>query len=130
MPPSIPRNPLIAKTLYLGHKIEQFGSGLKRVASLCNDAEVPYEFTNLAEGFRVTLRRGSVIHSGKNVTTDVTLNSTEMAAPALLMQNPHQMRQELADKISTSTRTIQRALNTLTAKGYIHREGNKPTPHG
>lgn len=126
--PSLPRNPLIAKTLYLGHKIEQFGSGLKRVAVLCDDADIAYEFTNLDVGFTVTLMRGPVERIDADVAIEITLNSTEMAVLALLSQNPQQTRQELAEKISRTTRTVQRALNTLVAKGYVRREGSKAHP--
>ncbi|MFG6286094.1 RNA-binding domain-containing protein [Actinotignum schaalii] len=126
--PSLPRNPLIAKTLYLGRKIEQFGSGLKRVASLCDDVDVPYEFTNLDVGFMVALMRGTDDRNGTGIAIDVTLNSTEMAVLALLTQSPQQTRQELAEKISKTARTVQRALNTLAMKGYIRREGSKANP--
>lgn len=126
--PAMPRNPLIAKTLYLGHRIEQFGSGLKRVAALCNDADVTYSFDDYETSFMVTLERRSDKKVTTDVTTDVTLSSTETAVLALLTQNPRQTRQEMADKISKTTRTVQRALNTLTAKGYIRREGSRATP--
>ncbi len=124
----MPRNPLIAKTLYLGHRIEQFGSGLKRVAALCNDADVTYSFDDYETSFMVTLERRSDKKVTTDVTTDVTLSSTETAVLALLTQNPRQTRQEMADKISKTTRTVHRALNTLTAKGYIRREGSRATP--
>lgn len=126
--PSLPRNLIIAKILYLGRKIEQFGSGFKRIASLCDDANVPYQFTNYDVGFLATLVRPSDNNVTRDIGVDVTLNATEMAVLTLLSQNPRQTRRELAEQISKTTRTIQRALNALTAKGYIRRKGNKSDP--
>lgn len=146
--PSVPRNPLVAKALYLGHKIEQFGSGIKRSAQLCEDAEVRFAFTDMETGFMATLYRGQGHHpvgtaegeintnqpQSRSVTyapgdIDISLNSTEMAILALLHQDSTQTRQALAEKISKTTRTVQRALNTLAAKGYIQREGSKNNPN-
>lgn len=38
------RNVSIAKILYLNNSIEQFGSGFKRISSLCKDAGVKYSY--------------------------------------------------------------------------------------
>ena len=63
-----------------------------------------------------------------NVTLDVTLNGTEMAVLAILKQKPDSSREEVADKISKTVRTVQRALDSLRDKGYIQRIGSKQTP--
>ena len=38
------RNDTISKMLYLCKRIEQFGSGFKRIDSLCKDAKVKYKY--------------------------------------------------------------------------------------
>lgn len=46
----IRRNPMIARTLYYSKDIESFGTGLKRIAEVCDAAGVRYEFQKLKEG--------------------------------------------------------------------------------
>ena len=71
----------------------------------------------------------SKIHSDiPGVTLDVTLNGTEMTVLTILKQKPDSSREEMADKISKTTRTVQRALDSLREKGYIRRIGPKQTP--
>ena len=54
-----------------------------------------------------------------NVTLDVTLNGTEMTVLAILRQKPDSSRNEIADKILKTVRTMQRALDSLKEKEYI-----------
>lgn len=82
----------------------------------------------------------NTVKSGKNlplphrqsdipsVTLDVALNGTEMAVLAILKQKPDSSRGEIADKISKTVRTVQRALDSLRDKGYIQRVGSKQEP--
>jgi len=58
----------------------------------------------------------------------VTLNGTEMAVLAILKQKPDSSRGEIAEKISKTVRTVQRALDSLRDKGYIQRVGSKQDP--
>ena len=44
---------------------------------------------------------------------------------AILKQNPEISREEIAERVSKTVRTVQRALVTLTEKGYIKRVGAK-----
>lgn len=62
-----------------------------------------------------------------SVTLDVTLNGTEMMVLTILRQKPDSSRDEIANKISKTSRTVQRALDTLREKGYIQRIGSKQT---
>ena len=55
----------------------------------------------------------------------VTLNGTEMSVLAILRQKPDSSRNEIADKISKTVRTVQRALDSLREKGDIQRIGSK-----
>jgi len=42
---------------------------------------------------------------------------------------PDSSRSEIADKISKTVRTVQRALDSLRDKGYIQRVGSKQEPY-
>ena len=119
------RNAIISKILYLNKSIEQFGSGFKRVDSLCRDAEIRYSYEMLEHGFKFILYRPQYKSDIYNVTLDVTLNGTEMSVLAILRQKPDSSRNEIAEKISKTVRTVQRALDSLREKGYIRRVGSK-----
>ena len=54
---SMPRNPLIAETLYKSKEIEKWGSGLKRIYDECKANKVRVEFEVLKSGFLVTFYR-------------------------------------------------------------------------
>ncbi|MBO4457425.1 MAG: winged helix-turn-helix transcriptional regulator [Butyrivibrio sp.] len=126
------RNPMISKILFLNKSIEKFGSGFKRIDSLCKDAGVEYSYVSGENGFKFVIKRNPV--SGiTNVTTDVTtnvtsesdLNNTEKTILAILRVRPDASRDELAEKTFKTVRTVQRTLNSLREKGYIEREGAK-----
>ena len=125
---SVIRNATIAKILYLNKSIEQFGSGFKRVGSLCKDAGVRFSYESDELGFKFILYRPQLQSDIPSVTLDVTLNGTEMAVLAILKQKPDSSRSEIADKISKTVRTVQRALDSLRDKGYIQRIGSKQDP--
>ena len=55
--PSIPRNPLIAETLFRSEDIEKWGSGLRRISGECRKAGVKVEFIRNKSGFTVTFFR-------------------------------------------------------------------------
>ena len=79
-------------------------------------------------GFKFILYRPRLQSDIRNATLDVTLNGTEMAVLAILKQKPNSTRDEIADKISKTVRTVQRALDALRDKGYIRRVGSKQEP--
>lgn len=45
------RNPTIARMLYLSETIEEFGSGFRRINSICNDYGVKYSYEMINGGF-------------------------------------------------------------------------------
>lgn len=54
---SIPRNPLIANTLYLSKDIEKWGSGFRRITEVCAKADVKVKFEIRKNGFMVIFHR-------------------------------------------------------------------------
>lgn len=125
---SVIRNALISKILYLNKSIEQFGSGFKRINSVCKDAGVRFSYESDTNGFKFILYRPQIQSDISNITLDVTLSGTEMAVLAILKQKPDSSRSEIAEKISKTVRTVQRALDSLRDKGYIQRVGSKQEP--
>lgn len=128
------RNEKIAKLLFLSKSIEQFGSGFKRINSLCKDAKIKFSYESDEAGFTFIIHRNKVgeISPSKtnvtvNVTENVTLNKMEKLVYQLLSSNPQYTREELAEKTSKTVRTIQRTLNSLRDKEYISRIGSDKT---
>jgi len=123
------RNPIIAKILFISKSIEQFGSGFKRIDSLCKDAGIKYAYERSNNGFKFIIYRPKSISDKTDVTYSVTygedLNKTERAVLAVLRQNSEISREEIADKVSKTVRTVQRALDVLAEKEYIRRVGAK-----
>ena len=123
------RNPAISKILFLNHSIEKFGSGFKRIDSLCKEAGIKYSYENGQNGFKFIIKRNPITSDTANVTINVTsikdLTLTEKTILAILKTKPDASRAELAEKASKTIRTVQRTLNSLRDKGYIEREGAK-----
>lgn len=124
---SVLRNELIGKTMYISKRIEEFGSGLKRVDSLCKDSGIKYKFENSELGFKAVIYRPVQQNVTINVPINVTLNNTEISVLSLLAKNPDINRDELAAKISKTSRTVQRTLDSLREKGLIERTGSRKT---
>ena len=91
---------------YLSKYIEQFGSGFKRIHSLCTDTGIKYSYENGKNGFKFVFYRPQLQSDMINVTLDVILNGTEKAVLAILKQKPDSSREEVADKISKTVRTV------------------------
>ena len=124
---SIIRNELIARVLYLCHDIESFGSGFKRVYSLCNQNGVECSYEKTPIGFSFVFLRNdpnattNVPKNDKNVP--IVLSKTEKAVYELLKVQPNLTREELSIEISKTVKTVQRALDGLKTKGLISRVG-------
>lgn len=124
---SIIRNELIAKVLYLCHDIESFGSGFKRVYTLCNQNGVECSYEKTPIGFSFVFLRNdpnakiNVPKNDKNVP--IVLSKTEKAVYELLKVQPNLTREELSIEISKTVKTVQRALDGLKTKGLISRVG-------
>ena len=54
---SIPRNPLVAETLYRSKDIKKWRSGLRRINEECKEAGVKVDFEKIKSGFVVTFYR-------------------------------------------------------------------------
>lgn len=124
---SIIRNELIAKVLYLCHDIESFGSGFKRVYSLCIQNGVGCSYEKTPIGFSFIFLRNDP-NATTNVPKDdkdvpIVLSKTEKAVYDLLKVQPNLTREELSIEISKTVKTVQRALDGLKNKGLISRVG-------
>ena len=94
------------------------------------DENVTYEPKN------VTYQDENVTYEPKNVTSNVTSNTenvtsydnlskNEMEVLMILMEQERLSREEIAERMLKTVRTVQRSLNSLREKGYIQRIGAK-----
>ena len=122
------RNETISKILYMNKSIEQFGSGFKRIDSLCKDAKIKYSYeaTDIGFTFIIYRKTNNIITSNKVIkdNSNLKLTKTEKLILSLLEINPNYTRDELAEEISKTVRTVQRGLDSLRDKGLIVREGS------
>jgi len=97
---SMPRNPLIANTLYLSKDIEKWGSGFKRIVDECKLNDIKVAFKMKRSGFTVVFYRKTdeelydltqinnqtenVALNDKNVAKNVALNDKNVAIDEIL----------------------------------------------
>ena len=60
-----------------------------------------------------------------NVSLNVGLNKTKKKIIGILLENPNSTSAELSEQIEVTTRTIERAFNSLQEKNIIKRIGSK-----
>lgn len=119
---SYKRNPLILDILFRSKDVEKSGTGFKRVASLCNTANIKWTYRKEAYGFYFTFLRSVQTNVQTNITKE-KLTSEEQNMVDILSSNEKISKTEIAKKIGKSERTVQRTISSLTKKGYVVRIG-------
>ena len=122
------RNLLIFGLFARMHLVEQVDSRIGRIQNLMKDAGLP-DPTFQKEGiFTVTLYRPSNV--SEKTTTKSREKSSEKGSEKssekiieLLEKNPEITIAEIAEKVSKSTRAVEKQLANLKKQGKIEREG-------
>lgn len=151
---SMPRNPLIANTLYLSKDIEKWGSGFKRITDECKAANVTVEFKIKKSGFtvifyrknddelydltqndkNVALNDKNVALNDKNVALNVELKLKEQYPNLrkayidiikIITENKDITQNEIADKLNKDRNSIYRNTKKLRDMGILERLGSK-----
>jgi ATP-dependent DNA helicase RecG len=114
---------MIAKALYLCKDVETFGSGFKRVYSLCSDADVDISYDRSENFFTFSFYRKNkdVVN---DVVIDVAMSDDEKTVITLIESNPKITADQIGSKIAKTARTAQRLLESLKNKGMIERIGS------
>lgn len=123
---SIPRNPLIAETLYRSKDIEKWGSGLRRISEDCKAARVKVVFHKTKSGFTVTFYRPDVqaLRASKvtvKVPEKVTINQQKIIK--LISQDIHITIEKIAQSVGISERKTKSNIAKLKEKGLLRRIG-------
>ena len=148
---SIPRNPLIANTLYLSKDIEKWGSGFRRITEACQKSNTKVKFEIRKNGFMVIFYRKTdkelldLTGENKNDAKNVALNDKNVAKSVALkvkekypelrkvyidiievISNDNYITQEeIAGKLNKTRNSIYRNIKSLKEIGILERLGSK-----
>ena len=120
--PSMARNPLILKTLFLSDDVESYSSGFKRVFYECNEKNIKTEYIIANDGFTFIFRR-NVVNGVVNNVANRPLTSEERIIIELIKKDPYLSAEKLSKMLDKSSRSIQRILAKLRDDGFIKRIG-------
>ncbi len=135
------RNPKIAEFLQEYDYVKEFGEGVDRIYTEMETAGLPEpEYEINAFMLKVTVRNGSLSDSDGEINVglngeinveinDIALSKTEQAVFDLIAQKPDSSREDMAESLNVSTRTIERAIKSLTEKNLIERVGSRKSGH-
>ena len=127
------RNETIARVLYLCKDVETFGSGIRKIYSLCNAAGVEIKYENADTDFKIEFsridRNKSPLSGQENGRINDHISDLEQAVLSYLREEPGMTNAELIVKTGKSQRTITRAIASLKGKGLITRIGSNKTGH-
>lgn len=74
---SITRNPLISRTLYRSGDIEAFGTGIKRIKDLCDEASIEVEYARAPTGTNLIFHRNDAFGQRLTIDTPTSDNGTD-----------------------------------------------------
>ena len=104
-----------------------FGSGFKKVYSLCNAERIKVKYDLDPYGFSFFfLRNTGSISSGSMLNKrDDWMSDIERSVLSLIKEKPTISSKEISEKLKRTPRTIQRSLVTLKEGGKIKRIGTQ-----
>ena len=126
---SMPRNKVILNTLFKSKDVELFGSGFRKVFAYCSKYGVRVSSSSAHGGFSFVFYRDSADHrvgtaSGVSENAVGYRVGVDNQVLTLLKENPAQTREQMAERIGKTVRTVQRALDRLSDDGMIRRIGS------
>ena len=111
--------------------VETFGSGIRKIYSLCNAAGVEIKYENADTDFKIEFsridRNKSPLSGQENGQINDHISDLEQVVLSCLRENPGMTNAELIVKTGKSQRTITRVLASLKGKGLINRIGSNKT---
>ena len=122
---SQPRNKIILNTLFKCKDVEIFGSGFKKTYLLCKEAKVEHSYELQEDGFSFVFYRKN--KTTNEIITPLKLLGTDTKILNKLKEEPTLTRNDLANMLGVSSRTIQRSLDKLVKCNKIIRIGSNKT---
>ena len=99
------------------------------LAQADNDANATAFITFMLDAILQTIEKNAPVNALENATVNIEGMKTTEAILALVTQNSHITRQEMAGKIGKDIRTIGRAIKQLQERGLLKRVGSDKTGH-
>lgn len=125
--PSLPRNPLIAESLFLAHYIEKVGTGTLDVIAGCQVAELPEpEFFQEGAQFVLRIWRDWLTES---YLDSLDLSERQRKAVAHVKQAGRITNSEFQEIAGVTRKTCARDLDQLVEAGVLERRGEKRGTH-
>lgn len=118
---SYKRNGKIFDALYMSKNCEKSGTGFQRVAKLCSESGVHWDYQKEAAGFTFVFFRGTSVLGRAPVEG---LSALEESVLSLIRDIPGISKSEMASRLGKSEKTIQRAIASLLSKRAINRIGS------
>ena len=92
---SQPRNRVIVDTLFKSKEVEAFGSGFRKVYSLCKAANVGFSFDNTEDGFSFVFHRSANVTINDTINVTINLTGTDLKVLSILKETPIATREEI-----------------------------------
>ena len=107
--------------------VETFGSGIRKIYTLCNEEGVEVSYINEETAFTLEFSRDDRNISPKDGGINGGITEAELLLLSLLKQTPSMTNAQLADMSGKSEKTISRLLAALKNKKLIQRIGSNKT---
>lgn len=138
---SKPYNPLIAQTFFKAGFIESWGRGFEKIKKeceqydtpipeieiktsgvmvKCNPSEIYMDLLNEMKGKNVQIN----VHKNVQINDYANLTKIEKQILDMILGNPQITQINMADRLNTTPKTVQRGIATLKEKGIIERIGS------
>ena len=121
------RNEVISKTLYLCKDVETFGSGLRKIYSLCDSANIDISYVNADTDFTIEFSRIDRNNMPEDGMINGTITELESEVLAFLRKNKNATIPEVVNNCGKSIRTVNRVISSLKSKKLIERIGSNKT---
>ena len=131
---SVPYNPSIANAFYRAGYIEAWGRGIQKIMEACRELGTPDpEYTVLGDDLTVkfTALKSALEQTPNPPIRHIGGLDGGLAEKILeiMMESPTITQSELAEKLTISLRTLQRAIKELKSAGMIVRVGGNRFGH-
>ena len=118
--------PAIARVLYLCKDVETFGSGIRKIYSLCNTAGVEIKYENADTDFKIEFsridRNKSPLSSQENGRINDYISDLEQAVLSCLREEPGMTNAELIVKTGNIKKEIYN--DTLISRWKVNKYNN------
>ena len=126
---SVPRNPLLAESMYLMRYIEKMGTGTLDMIRRCAKAGLPEPEFEVGAGFVARIwRSGDTAQKAAQTTQKTTQETTQKTARERILDclraEPELTRHALAERVGLTPDGVKYHLARLKAAGALRRVGS------